>query len=111
MTAKDIYLRALISLGYADDQVFKNKAVVIINQVYDELYNSLPHIEYLPIVSLNDEVNYPPRICMGAMVYGVAERLALGEGDGEKQQYFAMQFDRAKAKIVIIDSVQDSLPR
>ncbi len=111
MTAKDIYDRAIISLGYADDQVFKNRAVVAINQVYDELYNSLSHVDYCPIKSLNDDVNYPPRICTGAMVYGVAERLALGEADGEKQQYYAMQFDRAKAKIVITDHIQDTLPR
>ena len=107
MTAKDIYDRAITSLGYADDQVFKKKAVVIINQVYDELHNSLPHIEYKPIKLLNDDVNLPNRVCTGAFVYGVAERIALGEGDGENQQYFARQFDRAKAKIVIVDRVKD----
>lgn len=105
MTGAEVYSRALTSLGYADDQIFKNKAVVVINQIYDDLYPTVEGIEYKPIRSLGDRVNLPERVLSGAMVYGVAERLALGEGDGELQQYFALQFDRAKARLNRVDKV------
>lgn len=105
MTGIEIYNRAIASLGYADDQVFKNKAVLVINQIYDLLYPAVEGIEYKPIKSLGDRVNLPERVTAGAMVYGVAERLALGEGDGELQQYFALQFDRAKARLNRVGTV------
>ena len=110
MTGTDIYNRALASLGYADDKVFKNKAVVVINQIYDLLFPTIEGIDYTPIKSLGDKVNLPERVASSALVYGVAERLALGEGDGELQQYFALQFDRAKARINRIDKVADVMP-
>lgn len=105
MTGWDVYNRALASLGYKDSQVFKNKALVIINQVYDDLYIS-KHGKYLPLRALNEEINLPERI-INAMVYGTAEKMALGEGDGELQQYFAKAYDRAKARITVADSVKD----
>lgn len=111
MTGKDIYLRAIVSLGYKDNQTFKDKAVVVINQVYEELLNSFPGCERKTIASLNETVDLPDTVCSGAMVYGVAERLALGEGDGELQQYFAMRFDRAKARLNVVDRIQDVFPR
>lgn len=111
MTGKEIYEKALDSLGYADDQVFKNKAVTVINQIYDLLYPAAGEGEYKPIASLGDTVRLTARAASGALVYGVAERLALGESDGELQQYFARQFDRARAKLNIVDRVADTMPR
>lgn len=107
MTGKDVYERAIASLGYTDSQVFKNRAVVVINQIYDILENLVGGVEYKPITSLGDTINLPERIVSNAMVYGVAERLALGEGDGELQQYFARVFDTAKGRINTIDSIVD----
>lgn len=106
MTANEIYNRAIASLGYTDDQVFKNKAVVVVNQVYDDLFPMIKDLEYRPIKSLADRINLPERVASGIMVYGVAERFALGEGDGELQQYFARQYDKAKARLNRVDRVQ-----
>ena len=111
MTGKEIYERAITSLGYKDSQVFKDKAVVAINQVYAVLFPSVGIGEYKEISSLSERVFIPDRVAAGAMVYGVAEKLALGEADGELQQYFALRFDRAMAKINIIDSVVDIFPK
>ena len=111
MTGKEIYERALDSLGYADDQVFKNRAVVAINQIYDLLHPVAGVGAYQPIATLGDTVHLTDRAASGAMVYGVAERLALGESDGELQQYFAKQFDRARARLNIVDHVVDAMPR
>lgn len=106
MTGVDVYNRAITSLGYRDSQVLKNKCLVVINQVYEDLYR-LVFGEYKPLMALNEAVNLPERIVLNAMVYGVAEKLALGEGDGELQQYFAKAYDRAKARITTVDKVQD----
>lgn len=111
MTGKDIYLRAIISLGFEDDQTFKNKAVVVINQVYEDLLSSFPDIERKPINNLNEAINLPETVCMTAMVYGVAERLAVGTGDGELQQYFSAQYHRSRARISRTDRVYDVMPR
>lgn len=107
MTGAEIYNKALLSLGYSDSQALKNKGLVVINQVYDELYNST-YGEYVPIKSLGGDVKVPERIASNAMVFGVAEKLALGEGDGELQQYFAKSFDRAKARITVVQKVKDT---
>ncbi len=106
MTGVEIYNRALTSLGYSDSQVLKNKGLVATNQVYDDLYHSV-FGEYKPLRALSDEVALPERIVLNAMVYGVAEKLALGEGDGELQQYFAKAYDRAKARITVTEQIKD----
>ena len=105
MIAKDIYDKALITLGYADSQVFKDRAVVVINQVYDDLSGVLEIEEYAPIKNLSSTVNLPDKICNNAMVFGVAEKLALGQGDGEQQQYYAIKYDQARIKITRTDKV------
>jgi hypothetical protein len=104
MIAKDIYDKALITLGYTDDQVFKDRAVVVINQVYDDL-SEITGVEHTPIKNLSSEVNLPDRICNNAMVFGVAEKLALGQGDGEQQQYYAIKYDQARMKLSHSDKV------
>ena len=106
MTGVEVYNRAVVSLGYSDSQVLKNKCLVAINQVYDDLYCKV-YGDYKPLTALNEKINLPDRSVIGAMVYGVAEKLALGEGDGELQQYFAKAYDRAKAKITVADKVKD----
>lgn len=111
MTGKDVYERAITSLGYTDSQVFKNKAVVAINQIYDLLHPLAGQGEYRPLSSLGDVVNLTDRAASGALVYGVAERLALGEADGELQQYFAKQFDRARARLNAVDRIVDTMPQ
>lgn len=106
MTGTEVYNLAITSLGFSDAQILRNKSLVIINQVYDELY--LPEYgEYKPLTVLNDEVSLPDRIVSPIMVYGVAEKLALGEGDGELQQYFRLSYDKAKARITVVDRVKD----
>jgi hypothetical protein len=104
MIAKDIYDKALVTLGYTDDQAFKDRAVVVINQVYDDL-SEVAGVEYAPIKNLSSEVNLPDRICNNAMVFGVAEKLALGQGDGEQQQYYAIKYDQARMKLSHSDKV------
>lgn len=106
MTAGEIYRKALDSLGYSDSQAIQRKAVTVINQVYDDIFDAAQGKEYKPITSLSGEINLTEPRVINAFVYGVAEKLALGEGDGELQQYFLMEYRSAKAKLTRIEKVK-----
>lgn len=110
MTGAEVYKRAIGSLGYTDDSVFKEKAVIGINQVYDDICGCIKALDYKPIKTLGDTVKLPDKVITGVMVYGLAEKLALGEGDGELQQYFALKYDRAKMRLNQPDAVYDAMP-
>lgn len=111
MTGKDVYVNALATLGYTDSPEFQRKAVVNINKVYLDLHRICGSgKEFKPITSLNNTIDLPFDAIIGAMISGVAELLALAEGDGELQQYFGVDYERGKRKLTRIDSVVDVLP-
>ena len=111
MTAKDVYTIALGLLGYTDNPDFQRKAVPITNKVYLDLHRICNGTEdFEPIKTLNEALDLPDKALRSVMPSGVAEMLALGEGDGELQQYFANDYDRGKAKINSIDTIQDVMP-
>jgi hypothetical protein len=103
MTGTEIYRRALDSLGYSDDQVFKNKAVVTINQIYSQLADNTG-AEFKSIRSLADKIELSDAALI-SLVYGVAQRFALSEGDGELQQYFAREYDNSRARLTVVDKI------
>ena len=103
MTGTEIYRRALDSLGYSDDQVFKNKAVTAINQIYSQLAGNTG-AEFKPIRALSEEIKLSEAALI-SLVYGVAQRFALGEGDGELQQYFAREYDNSRARLTVADKI------
>lgn len=110
-TAKEIYDTALALLGYSDSSIFQRKAVASFNKVYFELYRAITNNEeFKPIKALSDTVNLPQKVLVGVFPLGYAEQFALGQGDGEQQQYFAVAYERAKAKLNRIDEVSDVLP-
>ena len=112
MTAKDVYTTALALLGYTDNAEFQRRAVPIFNKVYVELFPIFNEgKEFTPIRSLNESVQIPYKVLLSVMPLGVAEMLALGEGDGELQQYFARDYDRAKARLNRVEQIVDKLPR
>lgn len=110
MTGSEVYKIALDSLGYQGTPGIKQRALTIINQIYLELhrlvYNSS---EFTPIETLNDKIDLPLKTIISAMSAGVAEKIALGNGDGELQQYFAIEYVRQKNKINSVEQVVDIL--
>ena len=111
MTAKNVYTIALGLLGYTDNADFQRKAVTIINKVYFDLHRICNGTkDFEPIKSLNEALSLPDKVLLSVMPLGVAEMLALGEGDGELQQYFANDYDRGKARLNVIDTIQDVMP-
>lgn len=116
-TAKEIYDTALSLLGYTDDSVFQKKAIACFNKVYFELHRAISidskdeeGLKFSPITSLSGILNLPKKVLVGIMPLGIAEQLALSQGDGEQQQYFAAAYERAKAKLNRIDAVSDTMP-
>ena len=97
MTAKQIYENAIALLGYTDSAAFQRKALPAINKTYYELFQIFSNndTDFEAIESLNDEVVLPQKAFVSALPLGVASMIALGEGDGELQQYFASEYDRA----------------
>lgn len=106
MTGNYAFIAAMELLGYSSDADITNNALTYVNKVYAELYRiAHPKGEFKPLERLTDKLELP--LDMGTMVMplGVAELIALGRGDGELQQYFALDYDRAKAKFNVDDSV------
>jgi hypothetical protein len=105
MTGQDIYKKALDSLGYTDDPAIQRKAFTVLSQIYDELFGASGENTYSPPDSLGSEIKCKPNL-INAYIYGVASRLALGEGDGEQQQFFAAMYEKAKARLTRIETVK-----
>ena len=97
MTAKQIYETAILLLGYTDNPKFQRRAIPVINKVYYELFIIFADNadDFEPIGAMSDEIALPKKALASAMPAGVAAGIALGEGDGELQQYFALEYDRA----------------
>ena len=106
MTAKEIYRLAIASLGYGDDDVLREKAIPAANAVYALLCRSTGKGKYHPIETLNDRIDLPQEVMHTAFLYGLAEKLALGTGDSEKQRYYAVMFDSARGGINRTDRVK-----
>lgn len=108
MTAKDVYETALALLGYEDNPEFQRRAVPVTNKVYFDLYQRCSDgKDFQPIRSLSEELKLPQNVALTVMPSGVAELIALSEGDGELQQYFALDYDRARAKLAKIDHIDN----
>ena len=111
MTAKDVYNNALALLGYTDNPEFQRRAVPIFNKVYFDLHTICNGAEdFVPIRSLNDKLNLPDKVLLSVMPLGIAEMIALGEGDGELQQYFARDYNAARVRINRIDRIENTMP-
>lgn len=111
MTAKDVYNNALALLGYTDNTEFQRRAVPILNKVYFDLHRICNGAEeFKPIRALNEELKLPDAVLLSVMPLGVAEMIALGEGDGELQQYFARDYSVARVRINRIDRIENTMP-
>ena len=111
MTGKEVLNMALSHLGYSENSNILSRAKSIINKVYYDLHRIIhSDSDFKPLESLSETVNLPLKTIISAMVSGVAEMVALGQGDGELQQYFALDYDREKAKLNTQDKIHDVLP-
>ena len=108
MTAKEIYGIAMNQLGYSDNTVIQKRAVPIINKIFLEMsviFN--PEKTFTPIKSLGDTIDLPDDVTYIVIPLGVAAGIAVGEGDGELQQFFASEYDRARKRYSKSEVVED----
>ena len=111
MKAKQVYENAMALLGYAETPQFQRRAIPIINQAMFDLFGVMPvGTKFKPITTLSEEITMPDNVVQGVLPLGVAEKLALAEGDGELQQYFAMAYDNAKKRLNTTRTIIDTMP-
>lgn len=100
MSGYDIYKKAMSLLGYTDangdvsgDEGLKKRALDAVNQIGGDL------CDMTPLTALTEPVTADRRT-LEALPYGVGMLLALGEGDGGKNQLFCELYNakRASAK-------------
>lgn len=109
MKAKDIYDSAMLQLGYSDNAKLQNRALPIINRIYYELFIIFHKAgeKFTPATTLASEIKLSNEVALSiVMPLGVAAGLAVGEGDGELQQYFAAEYDRARKRFTQIGVVE-----
>lgn len=118
MTVKDIYLKALVLLGYVNtngdisgQQELQKQCVAAVNQIYAEVFFAIGRKEFEPINSSDDEIDLPERILHDIMPYGVAMFIAQSENDGDSQQLYANIYNKKRASVRAINCVQDVMPR
>ena len=118
MKAYDIVKNALQLLGYtaADgnaqlDSRLKTKAVPVVNQVYSDLWRICKEGEFTPIKSLQEEIELPERAVNDAVIYGVCMFMAQSESDGDTQQLYSHLYNKKRASLSRLETVEDRLAR
>jgi hypothetical protein len=107
MSGNDVFNSAMDLLAYNVDSGITRSALTYVNKVYADLYRiAHPRKEFEPLKQLIDDLDLPVNYVVSVAPLGVAELIALGRGDGELQQYFALDYDRAKARLNVIDKVE-----
>ena len=118
MTGQEILKTASELLGYNDangnfllSARITGKAVAIINRIYSDLWRICNDAEFTPIKSLVDEIVLPERALNDVMIYGVAMMIAQSESDCDQQQIYSVLYNRKRASLSKIETIQDVLPR
>lgn len=107
MTGNYVFISAMELLGYEQDSGITKNAITYVNKVYADLFRiAHPNKEFKAIEELTEKLDLPLDMITSAMPLGVAELIALGRGDGELQQYYALDYDRVKRRYNVIDSVK-----
>ena len=116
MTAKDIISKAIVMLGYNDEQGntsdsrFQIAAKNALKIVYSDLFYCLNSKGFEEIKSLTDEIKLPERVLNNVMPYGVASFIAESIGDGEKQQFFTVIYNRKRTQLTNFEDMEDGIP-
>ncbi len=117
MTAYDITQKALKLLGYTsasgNEQLtarLMNRAIELINTVYEDLWGIVYDIDFTPVATLDDEIGLTAK-ALGVMPYGVAAFMAQSESDGDSQQLWMTAYRQRRLKLTAHHSRKDVIPR
>ena len=116
MTGREVINRAIDLLGYSpangNTQIaprIMNRAVSIVNVVYEDLWGITSAQEFEPIKALPDEVKLTGR-ALECMPYGVAAFIAQSESDGDGQQLWMLTYNKKRRTLSKSYIRQDVLP-
>lgn len=114
MNGSEVVNQALTLLGYTDsngnEQLTRrvmNKAVTVINLVYEDLWSCVEDDEFKPINTLSDRVELKGN-AIAALPYGVAAFLAQSENDGDQQQIWMSTYNSKRAKLTRVGHIKDA---
>lgn len=119
MTGLNMFDRVMLLLGYSGangeisgkDELL-TRGLAAINQIYSDLLYIGGSDDFSPLLTINDEINLPPRALYDVMPYGVAMFLAAAEGDGDNQQIFSSLYNSKRLSVSAGQQrIIDSLPR
>lgn len=117
MTAKDIVNKAVDLLGYStvngNTQIqprIMNRAVSLVNTVYEDLWGITGEGEFKPITTLSDEIELIGRAAE-CMPYGVAAFIAQSESDGDSQQLWISMYNKKRRTLSVSYSRKDIIPK
>ena len=118
MTAKQLFERAMLLLGYVDangdvlvDTGLQKRAVAMMNQIAADLALAAdPNAAPEPIVRLSEDVPLLGRAALDAAPYGVAMLLAGAQGDIDAKATFATVYNRKRAVCGGVSARQNVLP-
>lgn len=117
MKANELLNNALKLLGYTDNdgnseltQRLRNRAIVIVNLVYGDLWQIYNKDDFEYIKTLGDEVKLPKKVLNDVFLYGLAMHMARSENDGDQQQYYAALYNAKRAGLTQHTSVKNILP-
>ncbi len=110
MKANEVYKRALNLLGYVDsddtvvpDSALHKRTIHIINQILADLKQN-------EIENMNAEINIS-KICLEALVWGVAMLLSISTADADKNRVFTSIYNsKRSAALCETDTVTDKIP-
>ena len=118
MTANEILTDTLKMLGYAESngnvelpQRIRNRAIVAVNLVYEDLWGITTNEPFEPIKSLADEIKLPERVPQSTFMYGLAMHIAQSENDGDQQQLYSHLYNQKRARLTNTVEVKNTLPQ
>ena len=114
MTGETAIERALTLLDYRGDSLAGGRMTALGEEALRSTFIDLFYASAQPgepVLPLRfEELPLPERAVQEALIYGIAAMLAQALGDGEKQNYFALLYNRKRRGLSSFGTVEDVLP-
>lgn len=114
MTGETAIEKALTILNYRDEALAGGQLMALgeaaLQAVFTDLFYACAREGEPVLPSRLDEILLPGRAVNDALVFGIAAFLAQALGDGDKQNYFALLYNRKRRGLNPSGAVEDVLP-
>lgn len=119
-TGEQVKVRALELLNYTNQQgrldsaMYADvtaRALVLVNQIYSDVWYGLYDEGFEELPSLANELCLPERVINDVMPYGVAMLFAQTIGDADNQSLMVTLYNRKRASLTHTRRRKDVMPR